>query len=250
MKKIDEIVRDYNMSDVDKSDREMVRSILKGLLLFDSTIPILETSVEEKDDHYNLQIRGYKQTIISLKLWYEEFLASRRQPDYDAIISATCIASPETGTGPVFNIKIARPNYAGPFEKDDTYFAVPFASNMEIEYNESDVDRVDRPYVRKILRRIMTFDKVMPRLEPKISPKKDHYNLIIQGWKQPFDVEKWYNTFESIKRDSQYDHVIETGCAPAVTDMGPVLLVRIARTEFSETVVDKSQRRRSKKRFK
>ena len=238
MEKADKVAGEANMGDVDEIDRPIVRAIFKGLLLFDTSLPKLESSVTEKRDHYNLQVRGFMEEI-SLQRLYETFLGPRRLAEYDNIIKIDCIPSPETGNGPVFRLKIARGNYVETPDEPPKRGAVAGA----IEFNDAEVNRVDRAAVSDIVQAIFTFNQIMPQLQLKISTKVDHYNLIVTGWTKAFDLKHWYNTFESTKRDERYDEITKTSCVPFVVDKGPVLVVRVSRTQFCKSVVDKSRKR-------
>ena len=236
---MDEIVKAINMSDVDRNDRPMMREIIRQLIEFDDTIPKLETNIVEAEDHYILEVRGYK-SYVDLKRFHDTFLRGS-----DRIVQIECTPTPDTGKGPVFVLKVAGHNYVG-VEGDEVYELAQHVDSMEIAsvYNDSDVARADRPATRAVVRGLITFNSVMPKLTIRASKKKDVYNIAVLGWNSGFDLAKWYAIFLAIDRDSKFEKLSATQCAPSVPDMGPILLVEVTKTEFTRSVVDKSRRRK------
>ena len=246
MEKIDEYVKSINLSDVETSDRLTVRCIIKGLILFDSTRPELETSIQEAQDHYMLQIKGYIKRIC-IKQWYETFLGSNRLPPYESIAKAQCIPTPDAGNGPLFIITIVKPKYVD--DEDEVYELADSLDSLQlaVDYNESQVKKNDKWHVRSIIRSIYMFDKIMPKLSVEITPKHDSYYIQINSWNSAFDIKKWYVIFLSINRTASFDQLFMTQCVPSVPGGDSVLLVVISKIKFSKSTISKSTRYKRRK---
>lgn len=109
----------------------------------------------------------------------------------------------------------------------------------------TNIDRNDRVYVKHIIRTCLTFDDSMPKLDYSFTPKDDHYNMIIRGWNQDFDIKKAYKMFLSKNRDQVCDPIRRVYCTPSPSSgRGPILTLQIDRLHWNET----KKKKRSKKK--
>ncbi|MDB9801164.1 hypothetical protein OAB94_02180 [Flavobacteriaceae bacterium] len=98
----------------------------------------------------------------------------------------------------------------------------------------NDVDRIDRPMMRKLIFVLLTFDESLPKLKWDFKPKESHYNVLVKGWIEQIQFKRWYNTFESENRNKECDCVISTSIIPSPESGGrPIITLKVDRTDFS-----------------
>lgn len=103
----------------------------------------------------------------------------------------------------------------------------------------SRVDPSDRPYMREILMRVLSFHHPMPKLDPDIYDAGDHYNLALKGWNQEIDDASWYATFLAPTRESTFDRILKTGTLPRDDNDCPVKILRIAKSTYAKSTHSK-----------
>lgn len=264
MKQVEGIVRRMKLPEVKSADKEKIRKILQGILLFDPTYPKLEFSIARYDGYYTVDVRGWKDEFF-FKKWYERFEGPKRDAAYSIIDSVRCIACPEHGPGPLMQLTIGKV-FADDLEYDDKtregggggasparryrpgqpFFSAD-AKVAEIVHDMElpSVKPQDLPHMQKLIKLILTFDKTMPRLDFRVIRKADHYNLCIRGWTLDFSTKKWYELFDWTQRPHICRIVEETSCVRDPEDSEGrrrLLKFRIPRSRFQET-------RRGKKRY-
>jgi len=109
-------------------------------------------------------------------------------------------------------------------------------SSMEIELVKkmdlSKVDPDDRPGVKTVIHRILTFDEdIMPDLTLDINTTHEHYNMTFKGWNMPISMRKMHAMFlDETTRSSKYDIVIDIDMIPA----NNLLAFKIRRSNFQK----------------
>lgn len=105
------------------------------------------------------------------------------------------------------------------------------------------VDPEDRPYMKKIILRVVNWHQPQPRMTIRIHANDDHYNVVFFGWDQAINDYAFYNTFLKTdgldRRDSDFDMIIDTETVPTVDAetsddiTGPMKVFRIKRSGTS-----------------
>ena len=106
----------------------------------------------------------------------------------------------------------------------------------------SPVDPEDRPYMKRIIQRVVTWQQPPCAMDIRIHPNSDHYNVAFIGWDQAIDDIDFYNTFlktEGLnRRENVFDMIINTETVPVADaeehDLitGPIKLFRVKRSGF------------------
>jgi len=238
---VEKTVNSITLAKVSKHDRKNVREILTGIFTFDERIPRLDVLflTVKRDEPYVVKVKDWIDSVDVERL-YRRFLdPNRRDQIYDTILNIGCTPCEESGDGPIFCFRIAKQNS---YEEErlttvrTTNLTNAVAFTEENEQIFAKVDRKDRASVKAIMRGIMTYETVMPKLDPTIIPDGEHYKLILKGWHTEFDLEQFYFEFLHTRRDRRYETILDAcfSCGSAETNDLPTLVMRIAKSEYQD----------------
>jgi len=237
---VNKTVNSITLSKVSHHDRNNMRAILRGIFTFDERLPKLDVSFlsVKRNEPYVVKVKDWINSVDVERL-YQKFLSPQREQIYDTIINVGCTPCEESGDGPVFCFRIAKQTHYDE-ERITTMRTTNFTTAMTFtEENEqlfAKVDRKDRASVKTVLRGIMTFETVMPKLDPTIIPDSEHYLMILKGWHSEFDLEKFYSEFLHTRRDRRYETILSVcfSCGSTETNDMPTLVVCIAKSEYQD----------------
>lgn len=248
--------RGIDLSRVDPSDRNAVRTILTRALQFHVPVPALKVRIIKTRTHYNISIKGWVKAIDDA-LWYTTFLAPENTPSTAAaaaaaaaesdaedakvlesalrsIWSTSTVVAPEDGES-VKRIIVGRRGansassvYGREGRRSTTPMVTPVSAAGSIAFSDkidlSSVQSADVGMVREIMHVVLGFSENMPALVVNVYPVVDHYNVVIKGWSTPIDDEDWYNTFLAqegrVCRATLMDPIIATSTVPDSSDGG------------------------------
>lgn len=244
-KTVNEAVRKYiNALDLSKCaprDRDYCRHIIGEVLRFEDPIPDIQYDIQELPTYYIFILIGWGQTIDDT-LWYETFLHPKfRLKDFEPIIRSRTIPSPDNNGETQKILYIAKKNENVHLDEDHNVGRIERQKNVDLnpEIDFKDVHENDENDVYNILRKVLSFNENMPRIEVKIVPTKDHYNIILRGWNCEIDDVRWYNTFLSeTRKDYQSVNATYTVTNPN-NDKGPYKVVQVRKKKFSGAITRK-----------
>jgi len=117
-------------------------------------------------------------------------------------------------------------------------------------YNLTEIDRCDRQSVFQLIRKILSFDEYMPKLDLDIIPKIDHYRLKWSGWICEIDDYKWYEVFLSPNRDEVCDIIQGTKNIPSPeSGEGPVKIFLLDKSNVTDVSKTRKIRKNKKRRY-
>lgn len=103
--------------------------------------------------------------------------------------------------------------------------AVEYAKGLDY----SGVRHDDKPELEKIVEGLVTFERVMPRLQVDIHDAGDHYLLSVKGYNHSIDLLRFYNKF--LGENSPYDFIQGV----TVTPSSGIFVIDVKKRDFSES---------------
>jgi len=217
-KKVTEIVNAISLAQVLKNDRGMMRRILNGIFTFHDSIPKLEVSFEPLRDKYIVKVKNWIDPIYIDDVYWEFLHKKQRKQIYDRILNVGCIPCEDSGEGPILVFRISKEN----FQEDHNYngqkslyrpnynCTIPLVDDNKPLFDK--LNRGDREISKEILRGILLFDEVMPKLDPSFAVNDDDYLLKLKSWNTEFDVEHMFNVFCHDNRDKRNEAILRVYC--------------------------------------
>lgn len=240
-KECEDYLKSVDLSEVDRDERPMMRDILSCFLGYPDIMPCLKFDFYELTSHYNVTIRGFTEEF-DLKHFCDTFVGNARAEVLRPISSIGIRVVGESGGQTVMRVKVLRAGAAqhpDPINKDRRGSArlsmSSMAKGVEIskDIDLSQVDRNDRPDMRNILMKFLTYQETMPLIQIGIYATPSHYNTVLEKWTEEFDCADFCRTFlDEERRDEALDGVLSIKVRPLgpKKDKGPNMCVRVQRS--------------------
>lgn len=104
--------------------------------------------------------------------------------------------------------------------------SIEFAEEISLDR----VDRDDKPMVRDILMKLVSYQTPMPKLDIHIQDYADHYTITIKGWSEEFDMVHFAETFGGPKRAETFESIKRIMLRPVGESGGePVMRIKVER---------------------
>lgn len=236
----DNYLRSVDLSEVDRDERPMMRDILSCFLEYPDHMPCLKFDFYALTSHYNVTIRGFTDEF-DLKHFCDTFVGNARSEGLRPISNIGIRVVGESGGQTVMRVKVRRAGATQqpePSAKDrhvGILSMTSMAKGVEIskDIDLSQVDRNDRPDMRNILMKFLTYQETMPLLKIGIFATPSHYNTVLEKWTEEFDCADFCHTFlDEERRDEALDGVLSIKVRPLgqQKDKGPNMCVKIQRS--------------------
>lgn len=96
--------------------------------------------------------------------------------------------------------------------------------------NMDRVSRTDKPMMRDILMKIVTYETPMPKLEIAINDFADHYTIIVKGYTDDVDMVHYVNHFTGPNRAEELEPVCGLRLRPVGENKGePTIRFKVDR---------------------
>jgi hypothetical protein len=234
MSEIENILKDYDLSDVDRADRETVANIMNSALKFETPEPALKFDVQKVGTHYNLSIKNFNRRI-NLENWVMRFRDERhRDSKVEAVYG--CSIDP---ANKLLILHIQRGGFSEPRSvrrtaNEDRDLMAALGGRVEKvtlvqSVSLDDVNKADRPVIEDILFEVFMFEQRMPLLDVQVFSAGNHYNISIRDFAKEISLEEWVNRFRGASRDPRMDAVEQ--CAFLPTD--GIMVLQVNKREFS-----------------
>lgn len=102
-----EFADEIDFSNVARSDRVFMRDIIKGIFRYDECMPKLTVSIFNAGAHYNVNTRGWMDSIDG-PTFHKTFMDKSRKEIFDRIITYKIIPCPEDGKGPMLMFQVSK----------------------------------------------------------------------------------------------------------------------------------------------
>ena len=257
---IENFANSVSLHDVNKSDKEAVKSVFRAIGKFERPLPQLKVDVKNVGDHYNISILGFKRNIDYIR-WVKIFhdKKGRRSahgqqeiPEY----VRHCISS---SANPNAGLVVLRCRMEGfqslqskaSFNNNDGGSGgrknkkSGVAQNLVLS-DDIKLDTVrahDAEYVRKILQDVLGFNPKTPKVNVKCSELDSCYNINIKNYDQEIDLIRWVNLFHGRQRMTHREFCMSSGQFPKSGS----LVLQVSKHDFEKEPRAASKRRRNLK---